>query len=63
MRGWTKVFCQRLIEIMLAIDDNDRQEMTRNNGWNWEFTRLDEQSYSGIESIREMITQLKDTPR
>ncbi len=61
--GMDVAFCQRLIEILLAIDDTDRQKMTRNNGWNWEFARLDEQSHKGIESIREMITQLEDTPR
>ncbi|MDA0272853.1 MAG: phosphate/phosphite/phosphonate ABC transporter substrate-binding protein [Proteobacteria bacterium] len=61
--GMDPTFCHQLIEIMLAIDDADRQEMTRNNGWNWEFTRLDEQSHNGIATIKEMITQLADNYR
>jgi phosphonate transport system substrate-binding protein len=61
--GMDEAFCHQLIEIMLAIDETDRQEMTRNNGWNWEFTRLDEQSHNGIATIREMIAQLEDIPR
>lgn len=60
--GMDEAFSHQLTRIMLAIDDADRQKMTRNNGWNWEFTRLDEQSMDGIAMIREMITQLEEKP-
>ena len=53
--GFDPSLLERLIEALLAIDEEDREHMMRENGWNWEFARLDDQSRSGVALIEEMI--------
>jgi phosphonate transport system substrate-binding protein len=61
--GLDESLVSELIEIMVAIDDADRLKMARNNGWNWQFEKLDEQSHKGIQVVREMIGHLEGQTR
>ncbi len=55
--GFDEALKSRLIDIMLTINDEDREEMVRKNGWNWEFSALDEKSHTGIDAVEDMITR------
>ena len=59
--GFDKQLGEKLIAILLSINDVDRKKMLENEGWEWKFATLDKESYSGIATINEMINELNNS--
>lgn len=50
---------RRLIDLLIALDDSDRDAMMMANGWNWNFEVLDDHSQSGVAATELMLSQLE----
>lgn len=53
--GFDEELESRVIDVLLAIDNDDRQAMVNKHGWPWRFAELDDRSHAGIEAVEEMI--------
>jgi len=56
--GVDEALQEKIIHILLSINDSDRINMGKANSWKWRFVPLDEQSRTGIKAIENMMLVL-----